>query len=179
MRGRKNRERFRPSFRGFTLLELLVVMAIISTIASFVFGRISGVLEKARMSRASVELTEISKATYQYVIDAGGAWPADVDRAIPPGVEAYLGPGNWPDAPWPGTVYDWDAFVGSDGKQVYQISIRFCPIGHPELCTFPDEDWAEDFDYYSSAYHCIQGKCRSHPSMPDTHPGHCLNCPSS
>ncbi|MEK7218114.1 MAG: prepilin-type N-terminal cleavage/methylation domain-containing protein [Patescibacteria group bacterium] len=166
-------------FRGFTLMEILIVIAILTILTSFIFGRVGGAMEKARMSRARAELSEIAKATVQMAIDHQGTWPNDVDRDVPPGIQEYLGPGNWPYAPWPGSVYDWDSFTGSDGKPAYQISIRFCPLGHPELCSFPDEPWAEDFNYFSSVYYCIQGKCRAHPSQPDSHPGYCLNCPSS
>jgi hypothetical protein len=133
-------------------------------------------MTSAKISRTEGELTEISKATYQFVVDNDGVWPNDVSRGIPPGIEDYLGPGEWPDAPWEGSEYDWDNFIGSSGEEVYQISVRFCQLGQPETCKFPDEEWADEFDYHSSYFYCIQGKCRAHPGKPDTHPGYCVNC---
>ena len=166
--------------KGFTLLEVLLVCAIISAIymiASHYGISVTDALFRAREGRARAELTQIFKATHLWVLDNGGEWPDDVDRGMPPGIEEYLGPGNWPDAPFNDVAeYDWDNFTGSDGKQVYQISIRFCPLGQSDKCKFPDADWAENFDYHSSFYFCIQGKCRAHPGKPDDHPGYCVNC---
>jgi prepilin-type N-terminal cleavage/methylation domain-containing protein len=166
-----------PKRRGFTLIEILLVISIIATLFSIVFGAAGGWLFNAREARAKVELSEIKKATQMMVIDLGGSWPPDVSRGMPPGIEQYLGPGNWPDAPFSDVAeYDWDNFTGSDGKPVYQISIRFCPLGKPAECKFPDVEWAQNFDYFSSYYFCIQGKCRAHPGKPDNHPGYCVNC---
>lgn len=161
---------------GFTLIELLLTISIIASLFLMSYGRVGGWLLFARETRARAELNEIATATHMWVLDEGGEWPEDADRSIPPGVEEYLGPGNWPDAPWPGSVYDWDTFMGSNGNPVYQISIRFCPLGQPGECLFPDEPWAENFDYHSSFYYCMRGKCRAHPGKPDSHPGYCVNC---
>lgn len=163
--------------RGFTLLELLIVMAILAILFSFAFSSISGYLEDARYSRAQAEFNQFSKATMQYVIENNGEWPDDVNRDIPPGIQEYLGPGVWPQAAWPGSVYDWDNITVGDDHYV-QLSIRFCPYGEPDLCQFPDQEWAEDFDYYSSIYYCFEGPCRSHSSKPIDHPGYCWNCSS-
>ena len=106
-----------------------------------------------------------------------GNYPDDVDRDLPSGVEQYLGAGQWPNAPWPGSIYDWDNWTDPvTGQKIYQISIRFCPLGQPDQCRFPDRPWAANFDYYSSAYWCILGPCRAHISKPINHPGYCLNC---
>ena len=163
---------------GFTLLEVLIAITIIGILYATVYGRVGQIVGLANEARAKAELAEMNKATNQMVIDNLGEWPADVHRGVPPGIEDYLGPGNWPDAPWAGSEYDWDNFTGSDGQQVYQISIRFCEYGDSsgETCRFPDEPWATGFDYHSSYYYCIQGKCRAHPGKPDDHPGYCVNC---
>jgi len=181
MRTVTRKRRRRGNRQGFTLLEILLVMAIISAmylIVSHYTGGIVGLFEKAREARADAELNQIYDATYHWLIDRGGTeWPADVNRGMPPGIEEYLGPGSWPDAPFNEVAeYDWDAFTGSDGKPVYQISIRFCPLGQPSQCKFPDLPWAADFDYHSSYYFCIEGRCRAHPGKPDNHPGYCMNC---
>lgn len=161
---------------GFTLIELLIVITIISTIIPLVFGKVADIYFTTREARTNVELSQMANAVYQMAIDNNGVWPGDVNRGVPPGIENYLGTGNWEQPPWPGSEYDWDSFTGSDGKTVYQISVRFCPLGQPSQCQIPDAEWSTNFDYYSSYYYCIQGICRSHPGRPDNHPGHCVNC---
>jgi len=165
--------------RGFTLIELLVVIALIALLASIVFSSLTAAREKARVARALEELHQLDLALEQYQNDHGGNYPDDVTRAIPPGLEDYLPGGNWPNAPWPNTVYDWDNWAPADldytpKEQVYQISIRFCTS--PTVCNFPKESWASGFDYNSSAYYCISGPCRAHSTEPMNHPGYCMNC---
>lgn len=163
---------------AFTLVEVLLVVAIIAVLATIVIVAINPykILANTKEVRANIELSQIQRALHLYYLEHL-EWPADVSRGLPSGIEDYLGPGTWPDAPFSDfSQYDWDNFIGSDGNQVLQISIRFCPLGDSSACEFPDEEWAADFDYYSSYYFCIRGICRSHPSRPDDHPGYCVNC---
>ena len=130
---------------------------------------------------SKAETRAIATALELYANDHGSYHP-DVSRDIPPGLEKYLGSsGDWPKAPWPGSIYDWDAWAPSDlaydpKQQVYQLSIRFCPFNQPLSCAFPNQPWAQNFDYYSAVYYCVSGPCRSHSSQPINYPGYCLNC---
>lgn len=164
--------------KGFTLVELLVVIAIIGILSSIVLVNYSGVIEKARYARTQSELSSIANGFKLYASDHNGDFPPDVSRNLPPELEHYISvQDSWPEADWPGSVFDWDNWTDPDTEEpIYQISIRFCPLDHPEQCKFPDEPWAANFDYYSSAYWCIQGPCRSHISQPIDHPGYCINC---
>ncbi len=163
--------------KGFTLIELLIVIGIISILSTFLFSSMVRVREAAYFSKAKKELYSVRESLEFYATDHAGTYPADADRDIPPGLEQYLAPGIWPDAAWPGSVFDWDNWDDPvSGEKIYQISIRFCPIGQPSQCKFPNEDWAEDFDINSSVYYCLQGVCRSHLSQPVNHPGYCVNC---
>lgn len=149
---------------------LLAIMLWALNVPKIVFG--------TALTRTDAELTAIYRAVNLYKLKHG-VWPDDVDRGLPNGIEEFLGPGEWPDAPLNDvSVYDWDNFTGSDGNQVVQISVRFCPLGNSSACQFPDVDWAEDFNYHSSYYLCIEGICRAHPGKPDNHPGYCMNCPT-
>lgn len=163
---------------GFTLIELLIVVAIISVLAWIIVYAVNipKTILNTQVTRTNVELEQIYDAVSLYYL-ANHVWPSDVSRGLPSGLEYYLGPGEWPDAPFNDvSEYDWDNFIGSDGNQVLQISVRFCPLGNSSACKFPNADWAENFDYYSSYYYCIQGICRAHPDKPDDHPGYCMNC---
>lgn len=163
---------------GFTLVELLVVISIIGILATLIFPQVIAARKAAYLARAKAELRNVAIAVERYSIDNGG-YPLDVSRNLPSGLEQYLAPGNWPAAPWPGSVYDWDnwspsALQYAPKTQTYQISIRFCSA--PGVCTFPNEPWAQNFDYYSAVYYCISGSCRAHSDMPPTHPSYCINC---
>lgn len=163
---------------GFTLVELMIVIAVIAILATIGIVSYRGIQEKAYFSRSKNELRELSAATVVYY-QREGKWPDDVDRDVPSEIHKYLSSSSiaWPKAPWPGSVYDYDNFIGSDGEQVIQVSIRFCPLGGTlASCKFPREPWATGFDIDSSAYWCVTGKCRAHSSKPDSHPGYCMNC---
>lgn len=162
---------------GFTIVELLVVIVIIVVLARFVLSAFDNINDEAYLSRAASEFRSMHIALELYRVE-NGEYPEDVNRDIPPGIEKYLektDADRWPSAPWPGAVYDYDKFT-ADGVETYQISIRFCDIGNPDSCRFPNIEWAEDFDINSSVYHCIQGNCRPHPNQPADHPGYCVNC---
>jgi prepilin-type N-terminal cleavage/methylation domain-containing protein len=178
---KKNRRLALSKAEGFTVLEIIIVLAIIGILASIVMGVIGKSREKAYYMRAQAEYKSMSEAL-EYYRDEFGDYPPDVNRNIPPGLEVYLAgemEGYWPAAPWPGSVYDWDNWDDSDhpGEKIYQISIRFCPIGGPlNACKFPRETWAANFNINSSVYYCVSGRCRAHQSEPINYPGYCVNC---
>lgn len=158
--------------KGFTLIELLVVIAIIGVLSAIVMINVKNFRENGYYSRASLETTEIAKSLTLY-LNAHGSYPDDVNRALPPGLEEYLPAGNWPNGPWPGSVYDWDNWDDPDnpGQKIYQISIRFCPIGGPlSACKFPKTTWAQNFGIDSALYFCLSGSCRSHNNQPSSYP---------
>ncbi len=166
---------------GFTLIELLLVISIIGILASIMLPAFLSAKNAAYYTRTKAEMRSMGIALEQYANSHGGVYPPDANRDIPAGIEEYVSGKNWPQAPWPGSIYDWDAWAPADltylpQAQVYQISVRFCPAGAPTMCKFPNETWAQNFDYYSAVYFCVSGPCRSHSSMPLDHPGKCINC---
>jgi len=170
--------------KGFTLVEVLVVVSIISLLSAVTVTTMQQVRQQTRLSTAKQELRSFHQAMQLYMRDRE-KWPDDVNRDIPAGLGPYLSSGDWPQGPWPGSVYDWDNWSASElephdphDQRVLQISIRFCPLGDTDEsdCRFPDAEWAENFDYHSSVYYCVQGPCRSHSSTGVDHPGLCVNC---
>ncbi len=161
-----------PEKNGFTLVELLIVVVIIAVIALFIISAVRRGVTKAHFSRTLQEFRTFEQAMLFYLLDNDDVYPADVSRNIPPGLETYLGGGDWPLGAYPGAVYDWDN-IPAHGY--IQVSLRFCEIDGSN-CNFPDEDWAENFDHQSSMYWCFEGACRAHPSRPVDHPGYCVNC---
>ena len=169
----------KTSGRGFTIVELLIVVVVIGILAAMIIMMYIGVTHRAYYNRSMSELSSLASAIQAFQVQ-NNRYPYDVSRGIPAEITPYItasSSGSWPTAPWPNSIYDYDDFTGSDGNEVVQMSIRFCPAGGPlSACTFPSEPWAANFDVDSSAYWCILGKCRAHPSEPDNYPGYCLNC---
>lgn len=181
--------------KGATLIEFLVIVLIIAIIAAIISFSMKRALDRAYSVRAKTEIRALGVALELYLMDYNYTYPCDVNRDLPPGIEKYLSTNpDWPKAPWPGSVYDWDywhpnpastggcaGLLSEDPKTepVYQLSVRFCDIGGGN-CSFPNEEWAKNFDAYSSVYWCISGPCRAHGSLPYNHPGCCTGgkCPS-
>lgn len=69
----------RNSKRGFTLLELLIVVAIIGVIASLIFGVIAGVMANRRKLLALHQVKQIAEAARMYARDLL-VYPPDTDN---------------------------------------------------------------------------------------------------
>jgi general secretion pathway protein G len=67
--------------RGFTLVELLVVMAIIATLLSIVVPRYIGSVDSAREAALKSTLARMRDAIDQYHADRGN-YPATLERTL-------------------------------------------------------------------------------------------------
>jgi len=57
--------------KGFSLIELLIVVAILALIASFVFPKITGRFEETKVKTTKIQLKEIKRALEMYKLDNG------------------------------------------------------------------------------------------------------------
>ncbi len=163
---------------GFTIIELIVVAAIITILATILTYSMARLRQRAKLTRVSAELTDISKAVSQYAQDNNYQYPADAARGAMPGLEKYLAGGTWPTSIWPHGLFDWDSWISGGGQQVYQISYRLCSLTDP-IAYCSDPILFPHFTRNSSIYYCVSdatgGSCSPHQDYP-TDPGYCVNC---
>lgn len=130
----------KPGFvnqRGFTLIELMVVIVILGILAGLIIPRIMGRPEEARRMKARVQIESIETALKLYKLD-NGSYPS-TEQGLQALVEApsvgqlpkawrdggYLEKGRVPKDPWdnefvylsPGANSDFDLIsYGADGE---------------------------------------------------------------
>ncbi len=177
------------NFTGFTLIEIVIVIAVLGTLAAITYSiAVPNWKNKTYYTRAVGETNAMGNAFNLYVAKYND-YPPDVDRNVPGGIKEFLSGqynDSWPNAPWPGSVYDYDNWpANSYGGQTFQISIRLCPAGEDALCkqrakkylkNYVPEDTLNNWASDSSVYYCIKGDCRAHKNKPADYPGFCLNC---
>ena len=123
--------------RGFTLIELMVVIVILGVLAGLIIPRIMGRPEEARRMKARVQMESIETALKLYKLD-NGSYPS-TEQGLHALVEAptvgqlprawreggYLEKGRVPKDPWeneyvylsPGVHSDFDiSSYGADGE---------------------------------------------------------------
>ena len=118
------------SQRGFTLVELLLVLVILALIAGLVLPGIIGKAESAKAKAASSQISRISMSVESFYLDTGRT-PTSLDELVnePSGVSGWNGPyikNSLLKDPWgrpykyrtPGEHGDFDIqSFGADGQQ--------------------------------------------------------------
>jgi general secretion pathway protein G len=124
----------RGSEAGFTLVEMLVVIAIIGLIMGLIGPRVLNYLSESKVKAAKIQLQSFASALDLYFLDAG-RFPSSAEGLAAlvrqtPGVAAWNGPylkgGSVPNDPWshayiyrsPGERGPYDILsYGSDGQE--------------------------------------------------------------
>jgi general secretion pathway protein G len=116
--------------RGFTLVELLLVLVILALIAGLVLPGIIGKAESAKAKAASSQISRISMSVESFYLDTGST-PSSLEELVnePAGVTGWNGPyikNSLLKDPWgrpyqyrvPGDHGDFDIMsYGADGQQ--------------------------------------------------------------
>ena len=80
------RERLGESERGFTLIELMVVILIIGLLATIVVQNLRGATDKAKRIKAEADISALKTALDRYYLD-NGSYPTS-DQGLPALVSA-------------------------------------------------------------------------------------------
>lgn len=85
--------------KGMTLLEIIIVVTILASLAAILSTKIAGTQRKARIKEARIQISEISKSLDMYFTDCGH-YPSSEEglAALAPGGEA--GCSNWGPEPY-------------------------------------------------------------------------------
>jgi prepilin-type N-terminal cleavage/methylation domain-containing protein len=115
----------RPSRRGFTFVEILVVMIVISILAGMMVMRYIELKHRALTAQATSDMETVRLAAFTKFYDTG-QWPTDPGQGVVPAeLVPYLGQGF--SFVRPDYTLEFENFVppGGGTSATYQIAIRF------------------------------------------------------
>lgn len=115
----------RKDRRGFTLMEVLLVMAILVILGSVVVINFTGIMQRGRVKTATIELNSLKTQLGVYLLDVGSYPQAQEGLnalvAPPPSLQnsnkwggPYTDSGVLPNDPW-GQPYDYNLEMGQNG----------------------------------------------------------------
>ena len=124
---------------GFSLVELVVVVLVVSILAAIAQPKLSEVLVKARAADAYADMQVVRVAVLAFQADQN-TWPADVNRGVvPPGLDSFL-PANF-DLVKSDYTLDFDNWGGSPFTVGVTLVTRDTNLGLRLLEILPPPKW--------------------------------------
>lgn len=105
--------------RAFTLIEMLVVIAIIATLVAIIFPSLSSVLEKGKVTQDMNNLRQIGLATQMYLNDNDGAF-----------FQPSGGPTPWTQLLHPKYLANWKIFQSPFDKRTPSETDASAPVSY-------------------------------------------------
>lgn len=78
MKSKNNISNCAKSTKGFTLVEIMIVLAILGSIFALLAGRFAGARDKAKVKEANIQMGQISNSLSQYSLDCN-KYPAALE----------------------------------------------------------------------------------------------------
>jgi prepilin-type N-terminal cleavage/methylation domain-containing protein len=80
----------RTARKGFTLVEVMAVVAIIMVLVGLSAFAVTSQLERAKKNEAYIKMGKIEQAAKNYYIQAGSVWPTTVQDLVNPGPDGVF-----------------------------------------------------------------------------------------
>ena len=129
-----------PRRRGLTLVELLVVTAIIAVLAAILVPVVARAREKGRQGVCGAHLRQLGMAHLQYA--------ADHEDRLPPALRVIPGPGVWPHRP----AVTWRWCIQ---PYVRSRDVLYCPSSPVRDFAPAYPDWPGDAGYAMGYTHAL------------------------
>lgn len=129
-------DRSRRGARGFTLVEIMVVVLVIGILAMMALPAVQRILTRSRASVYMSDCRVFATAFTQYAQDAGDYPPDGGPHFVPPVMAPYLNKNQWLRVTPMGGNYDWDNIDSWDAwpaRLKASIAVSGCTMSMAQL----------------------------------------------